>query len=222
MGAIPVRRCCCRPAVSHPEIFDQRHVQLWTARIPLIYFGGAQDIPRPPVNIDFLHSTDGRGGDRWFPNTYQTWHSIWDAREKDVMIIPRFPIRVHQRCIYTSGFWKGKRFLSGDAAHMDSRLTQVPMEATCGVSSSPPPVSQLMTCRITGTLRDGCELVPGSPGMEEENAPSQRVCRMLETSIGRHRRGGRGGRGWGARGDGADVGGDGAGGEDDQPNRGVD
>ncbi|MED6149227.1 hypothetical protein PIB30_060427 [Stylosanthes scabra] len=121
------------------------HVQLWTARIPLIYFrsieshqvdrvlprfGGVQDILRPPVNIDFLHSKDGRGEDRWFTNTYRTWHSIWDAREEHAMIIPRFPD-------------PEKRFLFGDVAHADSRLTLLPVEATQRVPSSPPPVIQV-------------------------------------------------------------------------------
>ncbi|MED6148070.1 hypothetical protein PIB30_049664 [Stylosanthes scabra] len=71
--------------ICHPSIFEQRHVQLLTACVPLIYFGtikwhqmdhvipqfgGLQDIPGLPLNIDFLHSKDGREGDRWFPYTY--------------------------------------------------------------------------------------------------------------------------------------------------------
>ncbi|MED6189945.1 hypothetical protein PIB30_100971, partial [Stylosanthes scabra] len=71
-------------------------------------FGGVQDIPGHPVNIDFLHSKDGRGGDRWFPHTYQTWH--------------------------------GKRFLCGDAAHGDVRMTQVPGEASQRVPTAHVPL----------------------------------------------------------------------------------
>ncbi|XP_025680717.1 protein MAIN-LIKE 1-like [Arachis hypogaea] len=34
-------------------------------------FGGVQARPRPTLNIDFLMSKDGRGGDRWFPSQLQ-------------------------------------------------------------------------------------------------------------------------------------------------------
>ncbi|MED6119004.1 hypothetical protein PIB30_007894 [Stylosanthes scabra] len=40
-------------------------------------FGGAQNRPHPALNIEFLHSRDGRGSDQWFPQTYQRWHALW-------------------------------------------------------------------------------------------------------------------------------------------------
>ncbi|MED6140219.1 hypothetical protein PIB30_091088 [Stylosanthes scabra] len=127
--------------VAHPAIFEQRHAQLWTARVPLIYygtikwhqvdrvipqFGGVHDIPGLPLNIDFLHSKDGRGGDRWFPATYQTWHGDWDSREEHVIVIDRVPDPGPSDLYLRWWFMAGKRFLSGDAAHADHRMTQVP------------------------------------------------------------------------------------------------
>ncbi|RYR45299.1 hypothetical protein Ahy_A07g031135 [Arachis hypogaea] len=43
-------------------------------------FGGVQPIPSPALNIDFLMSKDGRGGDRWFPAQYPDWHLYWQER----------------------------------------------------------------------------------------------------------------------------------------------
>ncbi|XP_057717784.1 protein MAIN-LIKE 1-like [Arachis stenosperma] len=72
--------------VVHPEVLEPRHMALWRSVTALIYFaviewhqidrvlpqfGGVQPPPHPALNIDFLMSKDGRGGDRWFPSTLQ-------------------------------------------------------------------------------------------------------------------------------------------------------
>ncbi|MED6189882.1 hypothetical protein PIB30_100341 [Stylosanthes scabra] len=43
-------------------------------------FGGVQNRLHPALNINFLHSRDGRGSDQWFPHTYQRWHALWATR----------------------------------------------------------------------------------------------------------------------------------------------
>ncbi|MED6112327.1 hypothetical protein PIB30_060682 [Stylosanthes scabra] len=181
--------------ISHLGIFDQRH-----------------DIPRPPMNIDFLHNKDGRGGDRWFPNTYQTWHAIWDAREEHVMIIPRFldsgPSEVYLRW----WFLIGKRFLSGDAAPPDARLMQVSMVDDV-------PDNQRLERRLgfVACLRQALDAVVGRDVKRTDKRAGPTGLTHFHDPT---RQGGKGGTGQGARGDGADGGGDGAGGGDDQPDRG--
>ncbi|MED6194840.1 hypothetical protein PIB30_032270 [Stylosanthes scabra] len=79
-------------AVVHPSILHPDHNVLWTSIIPLIYFGsfewhqvdqvipqfgGVQNAPHRPLNIDFLHARDGRVIDRWWPRHYQRWHGLW-------------------------------------------------------------------------------------------------------------------------------------------------
>ncbi|XP_016199017.1 protein MAIN-LIKE 1-like [Arachis ipaensis] len=81
--------------VLHPEVLEPRHMAVWRSVTALIYFaviewhqidrvlpqfGGVQAPPRPALNIDFLMSKDGRGGDRWFPSSMPKWHAYWDAR----------------------------------------------------------------------------------------------------------------------------------------------
>ncbi|RYR26743.1 hypothetical protein Ahy_B02g061047 [Arachis hypogaea] len=78
--------------VVHPEILEPRHMALWRAATDLIYFaviewhqvdqvlpqlGGIQHRPRAALDIDFLMSKNGRGGDRWFSDTLQSWHIHW-------------------------------------------------------------------------------------------------------------------------------------------------
>ncbi|QHO59055.1 uncharacterized protein DS421_3g95840 [Arachis hypogaea] len=53
---------------STPEVVQVVHPEV--DRV-LPQFGGVQARPRPTLNIDFLMSKDGRGGDRWFPSQLQ-------------------------------------------------------------------------------------------------------------------------------------------------------
>ncbi|RYR69218.1 hypothetical protein Ahy_A03g015754 [Arachis hypogaea] len=86
--------------VVHPEALEPRHMAVWRSVMSLIYFavvewhqvdrvlpqfGGVQPLPRPTLNIDFLMSKDGRGGDRWFPSALQHWHILWETRADYVL-----------------------------------------------------------------------------------------------------------------------------------------
>ncbi|MED6218792.1 hypothetical protein PIB30_029873 [Stylosanthes scabra] len=81
--------------VVHLSIWHPDHWVVWTSIVPLIYFraiewhqmdrmilqfGGVQNIPHAPLNIDFQHAKYGRGIDRWYPTTYQCWHGLWATR----------------------------------------------------------------------------------------------------------------------------------------------
>ncbi|QHO15143.1 uncharacterized protein DS421_10g292370 [Arachis hypogaea] len=93
-------------AVIHPEILTEEHSRLWRAITSLIYFaviewhqvdrvfpqlGGIQHLPEPALNIEYLHSKDGKDGDRWFPTYYRTWHQHWDERVRSVLSVQRVP-----------------------------------------------------------------------------------------------------------------------------------
>ncbi|RYQ92822.1 hypothetical protein Ahy_B09g099070 [Arachis hypogaea] len=89
-------------AVIHQEILTEEHSRLWQAITSLIYFaviewhridrvfpqlGGVQHLPELALNIEYLHSKDGRGGDRWFLTYYRTWHQHWDEQVRSVLRI---------------------------------------------------------------------------------------------------------------------------------------
>ncbi|XP_072074320.1 serine/threonine-protein phosphatase 7 long form homolog [Arachis hypogaea] len=93
-------------AVIHPEILTEEHNRLWRAVTSLIYFAviewhqvdkvfpqlrGVQHLPEPALNIEYLHSKDGRGGNRWFPTYCRTWHQHWDERVRFVLSVQRVP-----------------------------------------------------------------------------------------------------------------------------------
>ncbi|MED6176744.1 hypothetical protein PIB30_091180 [Stylosanthes scabra] len=48
-------------------------------------FGGVQSRSPKALDLDYLHSKDGRGGDRWFPGEYPTWHVEWETRMASVL-----------------------------------------------------------------------------------------------------------------------------------------
>ncbi|RYR30615.1 hypothetical protein Ahy_B01g055364 [Arachis hypogaea] len=98
--------------VVHPEALEPRHTALWRSVTSLIYFaviewhqidrvlpqfGGVQPRPHPALNIDFLMSKDGRGGDRWFPYALQSWHLHWESRADTVL---RFDLLGYEHEMY--------------------------------------------------------------------------------------------------------------------------
>ncbi|RYR69484.1 hypothetical protein Ahy_A03g016040 [Arachis hypogaea] len=112
--------------VVHPEALEPRHTVLWQSMTSLIYFaviewhqidrvlpqfGGVQPRSRPALNIKFLMSKDGRGGDRWFPSALQHWHLHWESRADHVL---RFDIVTDPEPSHTYLDWwrqHGKRWL---------------------------------------------------------------------------------------------------------------
>ncbi|RYQ90888.1 hypothetical protein Ahy_B09g096837 isoform J [Arachis hypogaea] len=131
--------------VVHPEVLEPRHMALWRSVTSLIYFaviewhqidrvlpqfGGVQPCLNPALNIDFLISKDGRGGDRWFPYHLQKWHLYWDDRAETVL---RFDVVAdpgpsHEFLEWWSQY--GKRFLSPDMQLGDPRAVPIPVEAS--------------------------------------------------------------------------------------------
>ncbi|RYR75425.1 hypothetical protein Ahy_A02g010080 [Arachis hypogaea] len=131
--------------VVHPEVLEPRHMALWCSVTALIYFaviewhqidrvlpqfGGVQPIPHPALNIDFLMSKDGRGGDRWFPATLQRWHLLWDSRHDSVL---RFDVVGDPGPSHAFLDWwrqHGRRFLSPESQLGDPRAVPIPLEAS--------------------------------------------------------------------------------------------
>ncbi|QHO12499.1 uncharacterized protein DS421_15g507450 [Arachis hypogaea] len=83
-------------------ILTEEYSRLWRAVTSLIYFAviewhqvdrvvpqldGVQHVPKPTLNIDWLHAKDDKGGDKWFPAYYQTWHLLWSNRVDYVLSI---------------------------------------------------------------------------------------------------------------------------------------
>ncbi|RYQ87336.1 hypothetical protein Ahy_B09g094839 [Arachis hypogaea] len=131
--------------VVHPEVLEPRHMVLWRSITSLIYFAviewhqidrvlpqfrGVQPRPEAALNIDFLMSKDGRGGDRWFPSHLQKWHQYWDSRTDSVL---RFDVVADPGPSHQFLDWwsqHGKRFLSPDPQLGDPRAVAIPVEAS--------------------------------------------------------------------------------------------
>ncbi|QHO52944.1 uncharacterized protein DS421_2g43560 [Arachis hypogaea] len=131
--------------VVHPEVLEPRHTMLWRCRTSLIYFavvewhqvdrvlpqfGGVQPIPSPALNIDFLMSKDGRGGDRWFPAQYPDWHLYWQERADYILQFDIVPDLGPSHEFLTWWYQHGKRFLSPEMLLGDPRGVPIPDEAT--------------------------------------------------------------------------------------------
>ncbi|MED6179022.1 hypothetical protein PIB30_113142, partial [Stylosanthes scabra] len=156
---------------------------------------------------------DGRGGDRWFPHTYQTWHGMWDARVERVLGIQRVADPGASELYLRWWFLAGKRFLCGDAVHGDVRMTQVPGEASQRVPTAHEPLLRVddvpdnrrperrMRVGTRTTARDWQWVNQAMEEDGEVEVAPQRVRRLPEAAIGRRRRGGRGGQGRGGGGD---------------------
>ncbi|RYR54283.1 hypothetical protein Ahy_A06g029547 [Arachis hypogaea] len=217
--------------VVHPEVLEPRHMALWRSVTALIYFAviewhqidrvlpqfrGMQPPPSPALNIDFLMSKDGRGGDRWFPYELRKWHLYWESCADTVL---RFDVVADPGPSHLFLEWwsqHGKRFLSPDMQLGDPRAVPIPVEA-----------SQQGAGRVPDMDRP--EDVPDRHRVERRarvgTRRSQREWRWLDAALDDDNhagaaRGGRRGQGGRRRGHGADdddddqhgpVGGNGAG-----------
>ncbi|QHO18912.1 uncharacterized protein DS421_11g324500 [Arachis hypogaea] len=93
-------------------------------------FGGVQPLSRPALNIDFLMSKDGRGGDRWFPSALQHCHILWETRANHVL---RFDVVADPGPSHAYLDWWSqheKRFLSPEFYLGDPRGVPIPVEAS--------------------------------------------------------------------------------------------
>ncbi|XP_072064230.1 serine/threonine-protein phosphatase 7 long form homolog [Arachis hypogaea] len=131
--------------VVHPEALEPRHMALWQSVTSLIYFaviewhqiyrvlpqfGGVQPRPHPALNIDFLMSKDGRGGDRWFLYHLQIWHLHWESRAETML---RFDVVADPGPSHEFLEWwsqHGKRFLSPGMSLGDPRAVPIPVETS--------------------------------------------------------------------------------------------
>ncbi|RYQ87478.1 hypothetical protein Ahy_B09g094994 [Arachis hypogaea] len=194
--------------VVHPEALEPRHMAVWRSVMSLIYFavvewhqvdrvlpqfGGVQPLPRPALNIDFLMSKDGRGGDRWFPSALQHWHILWETRADHVL---RFDVVADPGPSHAYLDWwsqHGKRFLSPEFYLGDPRGVPIPVEASQRGPGRVPDMDRVDDVsdrrRVERRARVGTRR-------------SQREWRWLEQAIGEADEAGRGGgrgRGRGGR-----------------------
>ncbi|QHN77093.1 uncharacterized protein DS421_19g649660 [Arachis hypogaea] len=140
-------------AIIHPEILTEEHNRLWQAVTSLIYFavidwhqvdrvfpqlGGVQHLPEPALNIEYLHSKDGRGGDRWFPTYYRTWHEHWDEQVCSVLSIQRVADPSPSAEFLDWWYRVVHRTLSPGIAFADPKPVEVPDYAILRGSSQAP------------------------------------------------------------------------------------
>ncbi|MED6178229.1 hypothetical protein PIB30_105601 [Stylosanthes scabra] len=126
--------------VVDPAILHERHMLVWRSVMALIYFGtiewhqvdkvlpqfgGVQSRPRKALDLDFMHSKDGRGEDRWFPGKYSTWHKDWENWMAHVLVFPVHPHPGPDREFLDWWYELPHRFLSPEVLLADPRGGEV-------------------------------------------------------------------------------------------------
>ncbi|MED6214984.1 hypothetical protein PIB30_108808 [Stylosanthes scabra] len=132
---------------------------------------------------------------------------MWDARAERVLGIHRVADPGASELYLRWWFLAGKRFLCGDAAHVDVRMTQVPGEASQRVPRAHEPLMRVDDVPDNRRPERRIDWQWVNQAMEEDgevDVAPQRVHRLPEAAIGRRRRGGRGGQGRGGAGRGGD------------------
>ncbi|RYR00141.1 hypothetical protein Ahy_B07g088224 [Arachis hypogaea] len=200
--------------VVHPEVLEPRHTMLWWCVTSLIYFavvewhqvdrvlpqfGGVQPPPHPPLNIDFLMSKDGRGGDRWFPAHLPDWHLHWQQRTEHIL---QFDIVADPGPSHDFLAWwhqHGKRFLSPEMYLGDPRGIPIPEEATQRGAGRVPEMDRVQD--VPDRRRVERRARVGTRRSQREHAWLDHAMEEVEDAgRGRGRRRGRGGRRRGADG----------------------
>ncbi|RYQ93947.1 hypothetical protein Ahy_B09g100160 [Arachis hypogaea] len=152
-------------AVIHPEILTEEHSRLWRTVTSLIYFaviewhhvdrvfsqlGDVQHLPEAALNIEYLHSKDDRGGDRWFLTYYRTWHEHWDERVRFVLSIQRVADPGPSAEFLDWWYRVAHKILSPENAFADPRPAEVPEDAVLKGSLQAPvrvPASDMLDNR---------------------------------------------------------------------------
>ncbi|RYR74165.1 serine/threonine-protein phosphatase 7 long form homolog isoform X1 [Arachis hypogaea] len=130
--------------IAAVDALDQRHQVLWRSTTSLIYFaviewhqvdrvlpqlGGVQHRPHKALDIDSLMAKDGRGGDRWFPNVFATWHQHWNNRFDNVLRFQIVPNPGPSVDYLNWWFRIARRFLSPEHLLVDPRVAGIPQDA---------------------------------------------------------------------------------------------
>ncbi|MED6181980.1 hypothetical protein PIB30_024451 [Stylosanthes scabra] len=119
------------------DIWRAENMRFWTS------LGSVQNYPHRPLNIDWLHARDGRGGDRWFPTMYRSWHGRWDSRHEQT-----FPIVEVQDPSPSTDYLRlwhlaARRFLAPDNAFYPRPPNEIPPEAIQRVVNTLPRGTQV-------------------------------------------------------------------------------
>ncbi|MED6135350.1 hypothetical protein PIB30_045610 [Stylosanthes scabra] len=169
-------------------------------------FGGLQNAPHQPLNIDFLHAKDGRGSDQWWPLKYQCWYGLWASRFAQLFDVAQSDDPGSSADFFQWWFLTMMSYLipAGPCHHLPA--DDIPVDATLRQSAPHPerpvvpdvPDNRRPTRRMMVGTRTTARDWQWLDEMMAEDAsavrPTQRIRRMPE---GRERRRGGIGRGEG-------------------------